>query len=110
MARLIASASRACRPASIGGIARYYVVPNISITGELSGFKIPDSVSKQYKALTNVEISATYFGGGAPERFAIEGEPAGDTVRAEGAHLVADRDVGVRVGIAGAGVRRAPAG
>ena len=30
-------------------------------------------LSKQYKALTNVEISATYFGGGAPERFAIEG-------------------------------------
>lgn len=35
---------------TIGGIARYYVVPNISITGEISGFKIPDSVSKQYKA------------------------------------------------------------
>ena len=35
---------------TLGGIARYYVVPNISITGELSGFKIPDSVSKQYKA------------------------------------------------------------
>ncbi|MBS1816670.1 MAG: hypothetical protein JSU08_01960 [Acidobacteria bacterium] len=35
---------------TLGGIARYYVVPNISITGELSGFKIPDSISKQYKA------------------------------------------------------------
>ena len=35
---------------TLGGIARFYVVPNISITGELSGFKIPDSVSKQYKA------------------------------------------------------------
>ena len=35
---------------AIGGIARYYVVPNISITGEVSGFKIPDSVSTQYRA------------------------------------------------------------
>ena len=35
---------------AIGGIARYYVVPNISITGELTGFKIPDSVNKQYNA------------------------------------------------------------
>lgn len=35
---------------TIGGIGRFYIVPNISITGELSGFKIPDSVSKQYKA------------------------------------------------------------
>jgi hypothetical protein len=35
---------------AIGGIARVYVVPNISITGELTGLKIPDSVSKEYKA------------------------------------------------------------
>jgi hypothetical protein len=35
---------------AIGGIARYYIVPNIAITGELSGFKIPDSVSDQYHA------------------------------------------------------------
>ena len=35
---------------AIGGIARIYVVPNISITGEVSGFKIPDSVSDQYRA------------------------------------------------------------
>ncbi len=34
---------------TIGGIARVYVVPNISLTGELTGFKIPDSVSKEYK-------------------------------------------------------------
>jgi hypothetical protein len=34
---------------TIGGIGRYYVVPNISITGELTGFKIPDSISKEYK-------------------------------------------------------------
>ena len=45
---------------TIGGIARYYVVPNISITGELSGFKIPDSVSKQYKAhYADLDIYAT---------------------------------------------------
>ena len=35
---------------AIGGIARYYVVPNLSITGELTGFKIPDSISSQYQA------------------------------------------------------------
>jgi hypothetical protein len=35
---------------NIGGIARVYVVPNISITGELVGFKIPDSVSEDYRA------------------------------------------------------------
>jgi hypothetical protein len=35
---------------AIGGIARFYVVPNISITGELTGVKIPDSISKEYKA------------------------------------------------------------
>ena len=35
---------------AIGGIVRVYVVPNISITGEVSGVKIPDSVSAKYKA------------------------------------------------------------
>ena len=35
---------------AIGGIVRFYVVPNISITGELTGVKIPDSISKEYKA------------------------------------------------------------
>jgi hypothetical protein len=35
---------------AIGGIVRVYVVPNISITGELTGVKIPDSISKEYKA------------------------------------------------------------
>ena len=35
---------------NIGGIARVYVVPNISITGELVGFKIPESVSEDYRA------------------------------------------------------------
>ncbi len=35
---------------NVGGIARVYVVPNISITGELVGFKIPESVSENYRA------------------------------------------------------------
>jgi hypothetical protein len=35
---------------NIGGIARVYVVPNISITGEMVGVKIPDSISADYKA------------------------------------------------------------
>ncbi|HEX7793972.1 MAG TPA: hypothetical protein VF456_06450 [Vicinamibacterales bacterium] len=45
---------------AIGGIARYYVVPNISITGEVTGVKIPDSISKQYKAhYADVDIYGT---------------------------------------------------
>jgi hypothetical protein len=45
---------------AIGGIARYYVVPNISITGEVTGLKIPDSISKQYKAhYADVDIYGT---------------------------------------------------
>lgn len=35
---------------AIGGIGRFYVVPYISITGELSGFKLPESVAEGYKA------------------------------------------------------------
>lgn len=35
---------------AIGGIGRVYVVPNISITGEFSAFKIPDSIDDRYKA------------------------------------------------------------
>lgn len=35
---------------AIGGIARYYIVPNISITGEVSAFKIPDSIDRRYNA------------------------------------------------------------
>jgi hypothetical protein len=35
---------------AIGGIARVYVVPNISITGEFSAFKIPDSIDSRYNA------------------------------------------------------------
>lgn len=41
--------ARAPIPA-IGGIARVYVVPNISITGEFSGIKLPDSVTNDYRA------------------------------------------------------------
>jgi hypothetical protein len=45
---------------AIGGIARYYIVPNISITGEVTGVKIPDSISKQYKAhYADVDIYGT---------------------------------------------------
>ena len=35
---------------NLGGIVRVYVVPNISITGELVGIKIPNSVSQTYRA------------------------------------------------------------
>jgi hypothetical protein len=33
---------------ALGGIARVYVVPNISITGEVTGFKLPDSIDSRY--------------------------------------------------------------
>ena len=39
--------ARAPIPA-VGGIGRAYVAPNISITGEFSFFKLPDSVDKNY--------------------------------------------------------------
>ena len=35
---------------ALGGIGRVYVVPNISITGEFSAFKIPDSIDSRYNA------------------------------------------------------------
>lgn len=38
---------------NIGGIARVYIVPNISVTGELVGFKIPET--------TNTDFAAHYF-------------------------------------------------
>jgi hypothetical protein len=45
---------------TIGGIVRVYVVPNISVTGEVTGIKIPDSVSKDYKAhYADVDIYGT---------------------------------------------------
>ncbi|MEO5740415.1 MAG: hypothetical protein ABIS29_07455, partial [Vicinamibacterales bacterium] len=42
--------SRAQAPIpTLGGIARVYVVPNISITGELVGLKIPESIDERYQ-------------------------------------------------------------
>ena len=41
--------ARAPIPA-LGGIGRVYVVPNISITGEVTGFKLPSSIDKRYGA------------------------------------------------------------
>jgi hypothetical protein len=35
---------------AIGGIVRVYVVPNISITGEISGIAVPASLSEEYNA------------------------------------------------------------
>ena len=35
---------------AIGGVGRVYVVPNISITGELDFLKIPDSIDERYQA------------------------------------------------------------
>jgi hypothetical protein len=35
---------------AIGGVGRVYLVPNVSITGELSAFKIPDSIDNRYNA------------------------------------------------------------
>ncbi len=51
--------ARAPIPA-IGGIGRFYVVPNISITGEVTGFKIPDSIDSRYNAhYVDVDIYGT---------------------------------------------------
>jgi hypothetical protein len=45
---------------ALGGIGRYYVVPNISITGEFSAFKIPDSIDSRYNAhYIDVDIYGT---------------------------------------------------
>ncbi len=41
--------ARAPIPA-IGGIARVYPVPNVGITFEMSGFKLPESINADYKA------------------------------------------------------------
>jgi hypothetical protein len=51
--------ARAPIPA-IGGIARFYVVPNISITGEVTGFTVPKSVSDEFNAhYVDVDIYGT---------------------------------------------------
>lgn len=41
--------ARAPIPA-VGAIGRVYVAPNISITGEISGFKLPESINEDYRA------------------------------------------------------------
>jgi hypothetical protein len=35
---------------ALGFISRYYLVPNISVTGEVTAFKIPDSIDSRYNA------------------------------------------------------------
>jgi hypothetical protein len=35
---------------AVGGTGRVYVVPNVSITGEFSFFKLPESINEDYKA------------------------------------------------------------
>ena len=51
--------ARAPIPA-IGGIGRVYVVPNISITGEVTGFKLPDSIDNRYGAhYVDVDVYGT---------------------------------------------------
>jgi hypothetical protein len=45
---------------ALGGIARVYVVPNISVTGEVTGFTIPDSVGGRYQAhYVDVDVYGT---------------------------------------------------
>lgn len=45
---------------AIGGIGRYYIVPNVSITGELSGIQIPD-VSEEYDGhFADLDIYGTF--------------------------------------------------
>jgi len=45
---------------AIGGIGRFYVVPNISITGEVTAFKFPQSIDQRYTAhYVDVDIYGT---------------------------------------------------
>lgn len=45
---------------SLGGIARVWVVPNVNITVEATGFKIPDSVDDRYNAhYVDVDVYGT---------------------------------------------------
>jgi len=41
--------ARAPIPA-LGGVARYWIVPRVSVTADVTGFKIPDSVDNRYNA------------------------------------------------------------
>jgi hypothetical protein len=52
--------ARAPVPA-LGGTVRVYPTSNISITGELTGMKIPDSISKEYKGhYVDFDLYGTY--------------------------------------------------
>jgi hypothetical protein len=45
---------------AIGAIGRVYVVPNISITGEFTTFRVPQSLSQNYYAhYTDLDIYGT---------------------------------------------------
>jgi hypothetical protein len=51
--------ARAPIPA-LGGIARVYVVPRVSITGEVTGFKLPDNIEGRYAAhYVDVDVYGT---------------------------------------------------
>ena len=52
--------ARAPIPA-IGGVGRFYVLPNVSITGEVSGFKLPEGAVKDSGGhYVDVDIYGTY--------------------------------------------------
>ena len=45
---------------ALGGVGRYYIVPNISVTGELTAFRVPDSIDDRYRAhYVDVDIYGT---------------------------------------------------
>lgn len=50
--------ARAPVPA-IGGIARYYIVPNIAVTGEVTGFKIPTIQDRYAAHYVDIDIYGT---------------------------------------------------
>jgi len=51
--------ARAPIPA-LGGIGRVYVVPHVAITGEVTGFKLPDSIDNRYAAhYVDVDVYGT---------------------------------------------------
>jgi hypothetical protein len=46
---------------ALGGIARYYPTPHLAITGEVTGFKIPDSIDNRYNAhYVDVDVYGMY--------------------------------------------------
>ena len=60
-AKPIAEFAHAVAPIpAIGGVARYYFVPNISVTAELSGFKLPNNAIKDTNAhYVDVDVYGT---------------------------------------------------